>query len=34
VVQLEQTSHTANPTKLEGFRPGGLVQLELQSEYN
>jgi radical SAM superfamily enzyme YgiQ (UPF0313 family) len=34
VVQLERTSHAPNPTKLEASHPGGLVQLELQSEYN
>jgi radical SAM superfamily enzyme YgiQ (UPF0313 family) len=34
VVQLEQTSHTPNPTKLEDSHAGGLVQLQLQSEWS
>jgi radical SAM superfamily enzyme YgiQ (UPF0313 family) len=34
VVQLERTSHMPNPTKLEDFHAGGLVQLQLQSDYN
>jgi radical SAM superfamily enzyme YgiQ (UPF0313 family) len=34
VVQLEQTSHMPNPTKLDDSQAGSLVQLQLQSECN
>ena len=33
VVQLEQTSHMPNPTRLNDSHAGSLVQLQLQSEY-
>jgi hypothetical protein len=32
VAQLEQTSHTPNPTRLDDSHAGSLVQLQLQSE--
>jgi anaerobic magnesium-protoporphyrin IX monomethyl ester cyclase len=33
VVQLEQTSHTPNPTRLDDPHTGSLVQLQLQSDW-
>ncbi|MGA8274594.1 MAG: hypothetical protein WB919_23765, partial [Candidatus Sulfotelmatobacter sp.] len=34
VVQLERTSHTPNPTKLDNSHSGSLVQLQLQSDWS
>ena len=34
VVQLERTSHTPNPTKLDDSHSGSLVQLQLQSDWS